>query len=97
MVTVDTRLNGWYIGGNLVFGGLVGWLIVDPLTGAMWTIDNNDINITMQPLMRSSLTQQIGVNVVLLQDVRKVLGQGWSRFLNKFWKLFSNLINKIFF
>ena len=27
-------MNGWYIG-NILFGGLIGFLIVDPLTGAM--------------------------------------------------------------
>ncbi len=35
---LDTNANGWYIAGNLVFGGLIGWLIVDPATGAMWTL-----------------------------------------------------------
>ncbi|MDC9620828.1 hypothetical protein PSI22_04095 [Xenorhabdus sp. XENO-7] len=30
--------NGWYIGGNFVFGGLIGWLIVDPLNGGMYTL-----------------------------------------------------------
>jgi hypothetical protein len=30
--------NGWYIGGNIIFGGLNGWLGVDPATGAMWTL-----------------------------------------------------------
>lgn len=29
----------WYAVGNLFIGGLVGWLIVDPATGAMWTLD----------------------------------------------------------
>jgi Short C-terminal domain len=32
------RLNEWYIG-NIVFGGLIGLCIVDPLTGAMWKLD----------------------------------------------------------
>ena len=32
-------LNGWYIG-NLLFGGLIGFLIVDPLTGAMYRFDD---------------------------------------------------------
>lgn len=31
-------VDGWYIGGNLIFGGLIGWLIVDPATGNMWTL-----------------------------------------------------------
>jgi len=34
---LDTKLNGWYIG-NLVFGDLIGFLIVDPLTGAMYKL-----------------------------------------------------------
>lgn len=34
-------INGWYIAGNFFFGGLIGWLVIDPLTGAMWTLDSN--------------------------------------------------------
>lgn len=41
---IDAYPNGWYIGGNLIFGGLVGWLIVDPLTGAMWNLSPELIN-----------------------------------------------------
>lgn len=41
---IDGSPNGWYIGGNLIFGGLIGWLIVDPLTGAMWTLSPEYIN-----------------------------------------------------
>ena len=39
-VELNAGFNGWYIG-NLVFGGLVGILIVDPLTGAMWRLDDS--------------------------------------------------------
>lgn len=35
--TIKSSLNGWYFG-NIVFGGLIGFLIVDPVTGAMWTL-----------------------------------------------------------
>lgn len=34
---LSSRLNGWYAG-NLIFGGLIGLLIVDPATGAMWKL-----------------------------------------------------------
>ena len=37
---------GWYLGGNIIIGGLIGWLIVDPLTGAMWNIE--DVNVSLQ-------------------------------------------------
>lgn len=32
-------MDGWYFG-NLFLGGLLGILIVDPATGAMWRLDN---------------------------------------------------------
>jgi hypothetical protein len=35
--TVSANLNGWYVG-NLVFGGVVGFLVVDPATGAMFRL-----------------------------------------------------------
>ncbi len=35
--TISSSLDGWYIG-NIVFGGLIGILIVDPATGAMWKL-----------------------------------------------------------
>jgi hypothetical protein len=31
---VDGTVNGWYFG-NVVFGGLIGMIAVDPATGAM--------------------------------------------------------------
>lgn len=37
-VPLTAKINGWYFG-NLVFGGvIIGMLIVDPATGAMWTL-----------------------------------------------------------
>jgi len=40
--------GGWYIGGNLLFGGGMGWLIVDPSTGAMWTLEPADMSVTLK-------------------------------------------------
>ncbi len=37
---LSTSLNGWYWG-NIVLGGLIGMLIVDPITGAMWSLDES--------------------------------------------------------
>jgi hypothetical protein len=34
---VEAKIDGWYFG-NIFFGGLVGMLLIDPLTGAMWKI-----------------------------------------------------------
>ncbi|WGM02935.1 hypothetical protein [Arsenophonus nasoniae] len=48
-VTLPLRnsANGWYIGGNIVFGGLIGWLVVDPFNGGMYTIHPKEINAVL--------------------------------------------------
>lgn len=35
-LTITGTMSGWYIG-NLIFGGVIGLLAVDPVTGAMYT------------------------------------------------------------
>lgn len=47
-VILDTKLDGWYFG-NFCFGGLIGLLIVDPLTGAMWRVDDT-LHIHLAPI-----------------------------------------------
>jgi len=37
---IDANLDEWYWG-NILFGGLIGGLLVDPLTGSMWEINDN--------------------------------------------------------
>ncbi len=38
-------VSGWYIVGNVFVGGLIGWLIVDPITGAMWTLEDLSVDL----------------------------------------------------
>ncbi len=47
MVDIDSNVNGWYVAGNLVFGGLIGWLLVDPATGAMWNLSAEELNVDL--------------------------------------------------
>jgi len=42
---IKATLDGWYIG-NIIFGGLIGMLIVDPLTGAMWSLPK-ELTVTL--------------------------------------------------
>lgn len=42
---IGTGVSLWYAVGNLVFGGLIGYLVVDPLTGAMFTL--KDVHVDM--------------------------------------------------
>jgi hypothetical protein len=43
VIPVNFKLNGWYFG-NLLIGGLIGMLIIDPATGAMYKIENDAFN-----------------------------------------------------
>jgi hypothetical protein len=61
----------WYIFGNLVFGGLVGWLIVDPATGAMWTLQE-DVNANLEPLT-GAVVGDDALRIVLVADVPSAL------------------------
>ncbi len=40
--TSRSHANGWYIAGNLAFGGLIGYLAVDPFNGGMWSYGDGD-------------------------------------------------------
>ena len=59
----------WYIGGNILFGGILGWLIIDPATGAMWKLDTNEINVTLDTPKKESMIEPNKARIVLLDDV----------------------------
>jgi len=63
-VMIEGTANGWYIGGNIIFGGLIGWFIVDPITGAMWTLKPDTISEQMEEV--ACLPQTEGLHVVLI-------------------------------
>jgi len=46
IVPILCNIDGWYFG-NILIGGLIGVLIVDPATGAMWRIETKFINETL--------------------------------------------------
>jgi hypothetical protein len=46
VIPMNFKLNGWYFG-NLLIGGVLGMLIIDPATGAMWKLDTPPINVTL--------------------------------------------------
>jgi hypothetical protein len=51
--------TGWYFAGNtIVFGGLIGILIVDPLTGAMYTIEDVNVSLELIETIKTSDGQQ---------------------------------------
>lgn len=48
---VKASVNGWYVGGNFIFGSIIGWLLVDPFNGGMYTLYPKEAN-TILPEQR---------------------------------------------
>lgn len=42
-IPLEASINGWYFGNLISWGIIAGMLIVDPLTGAMWRLDDTAI------------------------------------------------------
>jgi hypothetical protein len=49
---INPTLNPWYFG-NILFGGVIGIAIVDPLTGAMWTLNPRKVDWNLIPTSRN--------------------------------------------
>ncbi len=64
-------LSSWYLFGNLIFGGLIGWLIVDPATGAMWTLDQ-DLNVSLSPI-KAAAASDGALRIASIVDVPAAL------------------------
>ncbi len=47
-IPLQNSIDGWYWG-NILIGGLIGMLIVDPITGAMFQIDPPVANMSLLP------------------------------------------------
>jgi hypothetical protein len=45
---IKSSANGWYIGGNILLGGLIGWLVVDPFNGGMYTLSPKETNVLLE-------------------------------------------------
>lgn len=54
VVSITSRLDGWYFG-NILLGGLLGMLIIDPLSGAMWKLDQKYLNVNLIPQSQEAL------------------------------------------
>ncbi|MFJ2362577.1 hypothetical protein ACIPIN_02470 [Pseudomonas sp. NPDC087697] len=58
---LETSMSGWYWG-NLLLGGVIGMLVVDPMTGAMYKLPTEATSN-----MGSPLTAQAPKNLTLLE------------------------------
>jgi len=65
---IKSTVNGWYVG-NILFGGLIGLLVVDPATGAMWTLAPKDLDLPLDRKLASSWDDQASLSLVSMQEV----------------------------
>lgn len=67
----------WYIAGNFFFGGIIGWFIVDPQTGAMYTLSSQVITSVnaenKSDVLSHNNDAKDRISIVLLEDVPKEL------------------------
>jgi hypothetical protein len=59
-VNVECKLNGWYFG-NILIGGLIGMLIVDPATGAMYKLEGEGITETLSAQKSTTSVPQLKI------------------------------------
>jgi hypothetical protein len=45
---INSTVSGWYFG-NILFGGVLGMLAIDPATGAMYNLMPNKVDQTLAP------------------------------------------------
>ncbi|WP_262640771.1 hypothetical protein [Vibrio diabolicus] len=55
--TLESSVDGWYFG-NILFGGLLGMLVIDPATGAMFSLPDS-VNVELSESEVSSNTLNI--------------------------------------
>jgi hypothetical protein len=67
---LQNSIDGWYWG-NIILGGLIGFLIVDPITGAMFEIDNPVATMSLAPAVTS-----VGVDTERLQKLKDLRNTG---------------------
>jgi len=67
-ITVRGSVNGWYFG-NVIFGGLIGLLAVDPATGAMFTLQPKEVAATLDALKVARDGREQTLTVLLVEEM----------------------------
>lgn len=70
-IMIRATLNGWYLG-NLLFGGVIGFLIVDPATGAMYRLNELDINETLRNEPKTAAATQTQTPQLRVYDINEI-------------------------
>ncbi len=69
IIPVNYTINGWYFG-NIFLGGVLGMLIIDPVTGAMWKLkDPLIINETLERSKSPVAAGEARLHIAGIDDV----------------------------
>ncbi|ATU46025.1 hypothetical protein CS557_11225 [Acinetobacter junii] len=69
-INISSSINGWYVG-NILFGGWIGLLIVDPATGAMYTLDSKNSNVVLNDLKKDVAPNAQSLTIVSTDELPK--------------------------
>ena len=75
---IQRGVDGWYVLGNFFIGGVWGWLIVDPATGAMWTLENLYVSLIPGNNVNRE-NKDAGIRIVTIDEVPKNLRKNLVR------------------
>lgn len=68
--TMTSAVDGWYFG-NILFGGLIGMLIVDPITGAMYNLPKR-IDVSLDQAVSQKKEGQVTIaSIEILSNAEK--------------------------
>ena len=67
---INSSIQPWYFG-NILVGGLLGMIIIDPLTGAMWQIDQEQVQVTLHATMATTSTKPLDAETLAFIDANK--------------------------
>ncbi len=72
---IDSGVDGWYWG-NILFGGLIGMLIVDPATGAMYKLPNStSAGLHPTPVTAADTVKQVATPASQKQSTEELLNE----------------------
>lgn len=69
-VPLECKVNGWYWG-NIVFGGLIGFIIIDPATGAMYKLETPAVDARLSKNTTGSTTGERSLKISNINDLPK--------------------------
>lgn len=81
-VNLECKLNGWYIG-NILLGGVLGFLIIDPATGAMYKLENDFVETRMDRTDNATSMAPVGQQHALKVLSKDDLPAEWVKHLVK--------------